>query len=286
MHTVTIGDYRCFQLSDGYFRLDGGAMFGVTPRTLWGKYYEYDDNNRIRLGLTSLIIAGRGMVLLVEGGAGQVFDGNEKLAAIYHMESVNLLEAEMEAAGFTAADVNTVVYTHLHWDHAGAACSKHEGVYRPRFPGAGYIVQKHEWEEAVSGSAESRGSYIPESLLPLETAGQLRIIDGDYSINEDIRLMVTGGHTRGHQVLILESGGKSLIYWGDLIPTPQHVHLPNIMAYDRYPVDTYRMKERLLKKAVAGNSIAVFPHSLSTGFGIIRHDGRRYGFHAVEPSAV
>jgi len=283
MNEIAIGDYRCYQLCDGFFKLDGGAMFGVTPRALWGKFYEYDAENRIRLGCTSLIIAGGGMTLLVEGGMGQVFEGNEKLAAIYSLESANLLEKDMATAGFAPEDITAVVYTHLHWDHAGAACRKEGGHYAPRFPGARYIVQKAEWEEAVSGEAGSRASYIPESLLPLAEAGLLETVDGDYAVNEDIRLTVTGGHTRAHQVLTLESGGQSLVFWGDLIPTPKHVHLPHIMAYDRYPVDTFRMKEKLLKEAAAKGSVAVFPHSLTTEFGVIRHDGRRYAVHPVAP---
>jgi glyoxylase-like metal-dependent hydrolase (beta-lactamase superfamily II) len=276
MH-IRVGDYDCWSLSDGSFRLDGGAMFGVVPKVMWNRISEADADNRIRLGLTSLLIAGRGMTMLIEGGVGDVFDRDEKLKRIYAVESCNLLEEGLRAAGFSPGDVTTVTYSHLHWDHAGPACRiGADGRYVPRFPNARYLVQKGEWEAALSGDPLTAPSYIPESLLPLAAAGQLDIICGDHRVNEDVGLYVTGGHTESHMVVTLSSRGERLIFWGDIIPTAGHINLPFIMAYDRFPVDTHRVKKEWLEKPCRDNYLSAFPHDIGLGFGSIGYDGRKY----------
>jgi len=277
MRHIRIGDYDCYSLSDGCFVLDGGAMFGIVPKNIWGGFYESDEENRIRLGLTSLLISGKGITLLIEGGIGQAFKNNEKLESLYGIEESDRLETELNEAGFTTDKINLVTYSHLHWDHAGPATKiDSRGNFIPRFPNARYLVQRGEWGIALSGDPATKASYLPETLTPLENAGQLDLIDGDYAVNEEIALKMTGGHTAHHMVLILKSKGDGIIFWGDLIPTSQHIHIPHIMAYDRYPLDTHRMKSELLQMTCAENMISAFPHDLELGFGKIGYNGKKY----------
>lgn len=277
MKHLKIGDYDCYSLMDGRFRLDGGAMFGVVPKTIWNGLFPADENNRILLACSPLLVAGKGMVLLIEGGVGQAFRNDEKLLDIYAIESCGLMEDGLREAGFTAGDITHAVYTHLHWDHAGNACRMvASGDFVPRFPAARYIVQKGEWETAVSGRPSNRGSYLPETLTPLATSGHLDLIDGDYCLNEDISLRITGGHTEFHQVVMLRSAGQGLIYWGDLIPTSKHIHIPHIMAYDRFPARTYASKEQLLDETSTGGYFSAFAHDPDPGFGRIEFNGRKY----------
>ena len=274
---VRVGEYDCYSLPDGFFRLDGGAMFGVAPKALWGRFYEADADNRIRLACRALLVAGKGIALLVEGGAGDVFDGNEKLMRSYAIESTNRLDSALGAIGYAPGDITHAVFSHLHWDHAGTACRRErDGRFVPRFPKARYVVQRGEWDAALSKDPLTAPSYIPEALVPVRESGQLDCIDGDGRINDDIRLVVTGGHTENHMALMLESGGERLVFWGDIIPTSHHIHLPLIMAYDRFPVDTYRVKERLLADACRENAVSAFPHDCEVGFGRISFDGKRY----------
>lgn len=274
---VRVGDYDCHSLADGYFRLDGGAMFGVAPKTLWSRFYEADADNRIRLACRALLVVGRGITLLVEGGVGDVFDGNEKLKRSYAIESTNLLESALGDVGYSVGDITHVTFSHLHWDHAGTACRLDpSNGFVPRFPRARYLVQRGEWEAAISEDPLTAPSYAPAALVPLRESGHLELIDGDSDINGDIRLVVTGGHTESHMALLLRSRGELLIFWGDIIPTARHVHLPLIMAYDRFPVDTYRAKARLLDAACRENVISAFPHDCDHGFGRVAFDGKRY----------
>jgi len=268
---------------DGFFRLDGGSMFGVVPKKLWDSFYPADDDNRIRLGLTSLLFAGDGMVLLVEGGIGDAFRNDGKLHGIYGIEETGGLERGLADAGYRPDEITHVVYTHLHWDHAGNACRVAEnGKFVPRFPNARYMVQAGEWRQAVSGVGATRASYLPETLLPLEKHGNLELIEGDFRLGDAVTLRVTGGHTAFHQVVIIQAGGAGVIFWGDLIPTPHHAHLPHIMAYDRYPLDTYSRKGELLSETCGAGFLSAFPHGLDRQFGRIMFDGKRYRFTAGE----
>ena len=276
MRHIKIGRYDCFSLTDSFFRLDGGAMFGIVPKTIWNGFYDCDEKSRIRLACTPLLIAGNGMVLLIEGGIGQVFKGNTKLEEIYAIERTDLLEEDLERTGYSPADITIVTCSHLHWDHSGTCCKFEDGRYVSRFPNAKYIFQKGEWETAMSVDPFTRASYIPESLEPIWRSGQLALIEGDYEINGEIRLIRSGGHTPHHQIFVLESDGEGLIFWGDIIPTSSHIHIPHIMAYDLNPAETYSFKERYLLSACGKNYISAFPHDTNLGFGKIRFDGKKY----------
>ncbi len=279
----TIGRFECRILLDGFFRLDGGAMFGVVPKRIWNAFYPSDDHNRIRLGLTSLLVKGEGMLLLVEGGIGEAFGHDEKLRKIYGIEKTGGLEADLADAGYLPEDVTHVVYTHLHWDHAGNACRiDDKGTFTARFPKARYFAQAGEWRQALSGSGSTRASYLPEILAPLEECGNLELIEGDYQVNDAVTLKLTGGHTAHHQAVIVRDGGAGVIFWGDLIPTPHHVHIPHIMAYDRFPQDTFYRKEELLEDTVKAGFFSAFPHGLDRSFGRIVFDGARYSSSAEE----
>ncbi|MCK4395117.1 MBL fold metallo-hydrolase [candidate division WOR-3 bacterium] len=260
MENITkIGNFECIPLSDGKFWLDGGAMFGVIPKVFWQKTNPSDEKNRILLGLHPLLIKHPEINMLIDTGIGDKFD--EKFKGIYVVDKSETIEASLEMYGLKTTDIDYVVITHLHFDHAGGSTyysKKGEAV--PKFPNATYIIQKKEWDAALKPNPRSGASYLKENFMPLESHNQLRLIDGEVEIFPNVRCIHTGGHTEGHQIVIIEDDDSGAIYWADLIPTTSHIRIPYIMGYDLFPLDVFREKERFIKRAVEKGWISFFEH--------------------------
>ena len=238
---MNINGIDVYLVSDGSFRLDGGAMFGVVPRLLWEKRMSPDDKNRIKMGLWCLLIKANNKNILINTGIGDKF--NSRYQDIFEVQHPPSLISSLAEYAVKPADIDVVILTHLHFDHCGGNTSqlrntKGELQVVPTFPKARYIVQKTEWEKAVNPNERTRASYIKDNLIPIKEANQMELIDGDKEILPGISVRVTGGHTRGHQIVFIESGNKKAVYWSDLIPTTAHVDLPYIMSYDLYPEET------------------------------------------------
>ena len=257
---MQIGKFQVDIAWDGYFKLDGGAMFGVVPKPLWSKIDPADDRNRILLSLNPMVVRFDDEIFLVETGMGNKWD--EKNSEILGLDrSVNLIKSLGEM-GISKEDINGVILTHLHFDHVGGAVEKTgNGELRPAFPNAKYFIQRDEWNFAVSPNERTKASYIPENTLPLEEHGRVQFLHGDEEIVSGISVEVTGGHTPYHQIVILDSGGKKVCYIGDIIPTGSHIKLPYIMGYDTNPLDTLAAKKKLISRALEENWLIVFPHS-------------------------
>jgi glyoxylase-like metal-dependent hydrolase (beta-lactamase superfamily II) len=270
---VTFGDFELTPLVEGWFRLDGGAMFGVVPKPLWERRAPADDRNRIRLGLRPLLIRGHGRTILVDAGIGGKMDARS--ADIYGIERVRDLDRALEEADAPPREVDTVLATHLHFDHAGGFTRGSGGHLAPAFPAARYLVRRGEWEDAVHPHERNRASYLPDNFLPLESAGVLDFLEDDGEVVPGVRVVRTGGHTMHHQIALIESRGRTAVFAADLLPTRAHVDLAWIMGYDLYPMDTLAFKRRFLGDAIRHEYLIFFEHDPDIAAGVIREKGGR-----------
>lgn len=255
---MKLGNLELNPVSDGLFKLDGGAMFGIVPKPLWIKRIKSDSANRIVLGLNALLIRTPQQNILVNTGIGDKYD--EKMRKIYEIKHPPSLAASLDQHGLKPQDINMVILTHLHFDHCGGNTVIKDGKTVPTFPKAVYVIQKGEWESATNPTERTSGSYIKENFLPLKEHGLLKIIEGDEDVVPGIKVKLTGGHTKYHQVVLIESGGKKAIYWSDLIPTTAHIDLPYIMGYDLDPQETLKAKKELLEQAVNEKWLCFWEH--------------------------
>jgi len=277
---MTFGEFELIPLLDGYIRLDGGAMFGVVPKTLWAKRIPADDRNRITMGMRPLLIRPpRGPLTIVDAGAGDKMDAKSR--EIYGLDRAENLDVTMARAGVRSEDVELVIASHLHFDHAGGfTVRRADGTLVPRFPNARYVINRGEWDDATHPHERNRASYFAENYLPLLDAGVAEFVDGDAEVIPGIRFRRTGGHTRWHQVITIESGGRTAVFTADLMPTTAHVDVPWIMAYDLYPMETLEFKRAFVKEAIEREYLIFFEHDPQTAAGFIRQDGSRL---TVEP---
>jgi glyoxylase-like metal-dependent hydrolase (beta-lactamase superfamily II) len=279
---LTVGEFEIIRLVDGTFLVDGGAMFGVVPRTLWEKRAAPDRGNRIALALNCYVIKGVGSTILVETGVGP--DVERRYADFYSFRREPGLLRLLEVLGVRADDVDVVVNSHLHFDHCGGNTLRAgDKEWAPAFPRARYVVQRGEWEQALHPVERDRPSYIPGRLKTLEKSGALDLVEGNAVIRAGIEAVLVPGHTAFHQGLKVTSGGRTFFYFGDTVPTAAHIDLSSIMSYDLFPVETFNNKKRLYEQAVAEGWSIAFSHDLRHAFGTIRREGRRYGFLPLVP---
>ena len=277
---LTLGSFPINGLRDGFFRLDGGAMFGVVPKTLWERIYPADDKNRIRLGLNSLLVQSGDFNLIIDTGIGSHFDS--KLSGLYTVDNEPGLIAALEKVGLKPEDIDIVINTHLHFDHCGGNTIVSEGRdILPAFPRARYIIQKGEWESALRPNARDRASYLEQYFVPLKERGQLQLVEGDTEISEGLEVVLASGHTAHHQCVKIESEGQTLFFLGDMVPTSGHVGLPYIMSYDLFPLETMKNKERFYQQAIEEDWTVAFNHDPEYFFGKITQKNRKYGFQPL-----
>ena len=270
---VRLGDLELVPLFDGFFRLDGGAMFGVVPKPLWEKRAPADDRNRIALGLRPLLVRGA-RTMIVDAGIGGKMD--DKSVFIYGIDRTRHLEHSLRDAGCTPEDIEIVLATHLHFDHAGGFTARDaSGAVVPAFPRARYVVRTAEWEDATHPHERNRASYLQDDFVPLRAAGMLDLVDGDEEIMPGVRVRWTGGHARSHQVIMLESGGKTAVFPADMIPTTAHVDEPWIMGYDLYPMETLAFKRAFVREAIDREYLIFFEHDPRIAAGYIREKDRK-----------
>jgi glyoxylase-like metal-dependent hydrolase (beta-lactamase superfamily II) len=269
-----VGDASVTVLHDGTIALDGGAMFGVVPRVVWEKRDPPDERNRVTLGLNVALIESGGQRVLVDTGMGERW--SEKEVRMYRIDRSTTLVGGLRARGLGPEDIDVVVNTHLHFDHAGGNTRAEGGRVVPAFPRARYIVQRGEWDDATHPHERSRASYRADDFVPVAEAGQLDLIDGEAEVAPGVRAVRVGGHTTHHQMVVVESGGETLVVPTDLLPTASHLPLPFVMGYDLFPVATLEAKRKLLDAAVAGGWRILFYHDPRTPVGRVRRDGEAY----------
>ena len=279
---MKFGDFQINIIEDGYFRLDGGAMYGVVPKNLWSKVEKVDEQNRILMCCNLLLVRTGKETLLIETGIGEKYA--EKFNRIYGVDMPRGMIPGLKKLGLQPEDITHVVNTHLHFDHCGGNTGLNENREAvPTFPNAQYVMNRLEWEDAINPNSRSGASYLPDNLLPLRDAGLIRLTDGDEEIIPGIRVKVTGGHTRGHQIVYITSAGKTAVYLSDLIPLTAQIRANWVMAYDLYPVETVEYKEKFIKEAYDNNYLLFFEHSphIKAGYLTLDEEGR-YKLEKVE----
>ncbi len=270
---MIFGDFELLPLSDGSFRLDGGAMFGVVPKPLWERRAPADEKNRIRLGMRPLLVRSAAKTLIIDAGVGGKMD--EKSTGIYAIDRSHNLDHALAAHSLTKASIDIVLASHLHFDHAGGFTEATGGAVVPAFPNARYVVRTGEWEDATHPHERNRASYFQENFAPLAEAKVLDLVPGDAEILPGVRVVRTGGHTMHHQIVTIASGGRTAVFAADLIPTTAHVDVPWIMGYDLYPMDTLAFKRTFVREAVAREYLIFFEHDPDIAAGYIRESNGR-----------
>lgn len=277
---MKFGEWDVRVVSGGTFRLDGGGMFGTVPRVVWQKVCPPDDENLILMATNCLLIRGRGRTILVDNGNGD--KETDAFMARFKFEGRGVLDRSLAAEGVRPADVDLALLTHLHFDHAGGSTRfDGEGKAVPSFPNAHYAVQARDLENARSGFIRERASYLPYNWEPLQEAGILDLLDGPGELLPGISVRTVPGHTPGLQAVVVEGGGRRLIYLADLIPTSHHVQPAWVMGYDLDVVTCVAERQRLLEEVTGTDTVLVFEHDPVVKAGTVSRDAK--GKYQVTP---
>jgi glyoxylase-like metal-dependent hydrolase (beta-lactamase superfamily II) len=261
----TLGDFELTIVSDGAYFLDAGSMFGVVPKSLWGKKVQANERNLMVMGENSVLIRTGKKNVLVETGIGNKL--GEKLKAIYE-PGEKLLE-NLSAVGLAPEDIHVVINSHLHFDHCGWNTVYRDGKAVATFPNAKYYAQRGEWEHGRRQLERDRVSYISDNYDPLVDSGQMQLLNGDAEILPGISVRLYPGHTKYMQAIMIESGGKTACYISDLIPTTAHLDLTWVMSYDVYPLETIESRKRFYARAVPEKWLTIFTHDHYTPWGYL-----------------
>ena len=269
---MKVGKVDVRVISDGQVRLDGGSLFGVVPRTLWRTLVAIDRKNRATIGLNCLLVRTGDKNILVDTGVGAKHPARRR--ALFAMAAGHLMQG-LKQHGLEASDIDVVVLTHLHFDHAGGATQLVNGKLVPTFPKARYIVQQRDWAEATYTNDRTRPAYFADDFLPLEQHGVLELVDGEADIAPNVRVRRTGGHTAGHQMVLVHSEGEYLACLGDVFPTHHHLRPHWVTAWDGYPMDTVAAKRDVLTQAERENWRLMFGHGTQQLAGqLVRKDSQ------------
>lgn len=249
---------QLYSIETGFFKLDGGAMFGVVPKTIWSKSYPADENNLIAMNMRCLLVVHGDRRILINNGMGN--KNKEKNTFYFHLDdSIVNLDGSLKKHGFTKADITDVFLTHLHFDHCGGSVDEDSGGNLfPAFPNAVYHVSRQQWEWAINPNKREKPSYPPENLLPLRD--RLNLFDEDGELFSGFRYRIFNGHTSGQAIPFIDFIGKTVVFTSDALPTSAHLPLPYIMSYDIQPLLTLDEKESLLSEAVENEYILFFEH--------------------------
>ena len=277
---MKLGAFDIYPVSDGRFRLDGGAMFGVVPKVLWEKCCPSDEFNRIPLSLTALLIRANGKNILVDTGLGPKEDG--RFQRMFAVERTPTILESLKRLDLGPDDIDLVINTHLHFDHAGGNTMRENGNVRPVFSKARYVIQRGEFEDAFRANERTKASYRSDNFTPIDHIKQWEFLHGDTEIVPGVTAVVTAGHTRYHQSVKIESEGQVAFFLGDLIPTVSHLPLPYIMGYDLFPIQTLETKRWVLDRAFEERWLLLFEHDPAVQAGYVRKDqDGKYFLHEV-----
>ncbi len=248
-------------------------MFGIVPRTMWEKKMRPDGRHRLKFACNSLLVRANGTNILVETGNGTKWDA--KLRGIYSFPDDDPLTDSLATAGVKPDEIDVVINTHLHFDHAGGNTRFVDGRTVPAFPNAKYVVQRAELEHALKPTERDRASYYPQDFVPVTEAGKWELVEGDVDVLPGISVVKIPGHNLQIQGIQIRGGGKKLMYVSDLLPTRHHLPLPWIIAYDLYPLTTLETKRKWLAEFVKDGWIVVFGHDPDVAAGMLHEqDGK------------
>lgn len=243
----------------GEYKLDGGAIFGVVPKSLWSKVYPADENNLCDLSMRCLLLADGDRRILIDTGIGSKQD--EKFNAIHHHRGMQQLLLSLSQAGFRPEDITDVLFTHLHFDHCGGAVKKDEGD-RPVhvFPLAQYWVSEAQWNLAMNPNPREKASFLKENILPLQDSGRLNLVKEEGSLFPGVDIRFFYGHTSGLMVPFIRNNDRTLVYTADLLPFAAHMPLAWVCGYDTQPLVSMQEKESFLMEAFEKHYMLYFEH--------------------------
>ncbi|WP_462222095.1 MBL fold metallo-hydrolase [Ferruginibacter sp.] len=266
---------KLYSINTGYFQLDGGAMFGVVPKSIWNKLNPADENNMCSWALRCLLIEDEGKLILVDTGMGNKQDA--KFFGHYYLHGDDTLEKSLALHGFTPADITDVFLTHLHFDHCGGAIVREGDTLVPAFKNATYWSNERHWQWATQPNEREKASFLKENILPIEQSGQLKMVDSNKlivdsksdsapvmchptSILSNLSFYIVNGHTGAMMLPKINYNGKTIVYMADLLPSVAHIPLPYVMGYDMFPLTTLNEKKAFLTEALANDYILFFEH--------------------------
>jgi glyoxylase-like metal-dependent hydrolase (beta-lactamase superfamily II) len=258
---------KLYSINTGYFKLDGGAMFGVVPKSIWNKLNPADENNLSPWALRCLLIEDGNQLILVDNGNGTKQD--EKFFSYYYLHGDDTLEKSLARYGFTKDDITDVILTHLHFDHCGGSIDKVNNKLVPAFKNAVYWSNKKHWEWAVHPNDREKASFLKENILPIQDSGQLKFVEvneakedrlGTTLFNSTISLRFVNGHTESMMLPQINYNGNTVVFMADLLPSAAHIPIPYVMAYDMFPLTTINEKKSFLKEAIENDYVLFFEH--------------------------
>jgi len=258
---------KLYSINTGYFKLDGGAMFGVVPKSIWNKINPADENNLCSWALRCLLIEDGNKLILIDTGIGNKQDA--KFFGHYYLHGDDTLEKSLAKHGFSKKEITDVILTHLHFDHCGGAIDKINGKLVATFENATYWSNEEHWEWAVNPNDREKASFLKENILPIKESGKLKLVEvaegknnrpGKISFNDTISLRFVNGHTRSMMLPQIKYKDKTIVYMADLLPSHGHIPIPYVMAYDMFPLTTINEKKSFLKEALDNDYILFFEH--------------------------
>lgn len=256
-----------YTINTGFFKLDGGAMFGVVPKTIWNKINPADENNLCSWALRCLLIEDGNRLILVDNGNGDKQDA--KFFSHYYLHGDDTLNKSLAAHGFSPDDITDVFLTHLHFDHCGGSIRRLGDRLVPTFKNATYWSNKEHWDWAVYPNEREKASFLKENILPIEESGQLKFIEvsgvqdgklGSTSFAPNIDVRFVSGHTESMMLPQITYGDKTIVFMADLLPSAGHIPIPYVMGYDMFPLTTIHEKKSFLKEALEGDYVLFFEH--------------------------
>lgn len=264
-----------------YFRSDGGAMMGVVPKTIWSKFVDSDEHNRVNFALRTLVVKSGNRVILVDNGIGTKQDPD--FMQFLMVNGGEGLTQGLIRRGIQPEEITDMVLTHLHFDHCGGGiCRDETGRLKPLFPNARYWVSRQQWENALHPNPREADAYFPENLLPMEESGVLRLIDGEQLLCEGVEFRLAQGHTPGQIIPVFHAPGQTYVYGADLIPTHMHIPVKYNMAYDLEVLKTMEEKAMLLNEIVDKNWILIFEHDAQYTACTVKRTPRGFRMHKPE----
>jgi glyoxylase-like metal-dependent hydrolase (beta-lactamase superfamily II) len=257
---------KLYSINAGYFKLDGGAMFGVVPKSIWNKLNPADENNMCSWALRCLLIEDEGKLILIDTGMGDKQDA--KFFGHYYLHGGDTLDKSLAKHGFTAADITDVFLTHLHFDHCGGAIIKEGDKLVPAFKNATYWSNKNHWDWAIHPNDREKASFLKDNIIPIQESGRLQFIDAPDTVDKTFTTPIANnffvkaayGHTSAMMLPLIKYNGKTIVYMADLLPSVGHIPLPYVMGYDMFPLTTLNEKKAFFTEALANDYILFFEH--------------------------
>jgi glyoxylase-like metal-dependent hydrolase (beta-lactamase superfamily II) len=251
---------KIHKIETGFFKLDGGAMFGVVPKVIWNKTNPADENNLCNWAMRCLLIEDDDRLILVDTGIGVKQD--EKFLSHYYLHGDDNLDQSIINAGFSKDDITDVFLTHLHFDHCGGAIIKEDGILKPAFKNATYWSNQKHWDWAMNPNQREKASFLKENIVPIQESGQLKFIPNEdgFQFSTNVKVRFAYGHTEAMMLPQINFNGQTLVYMADLLPSVGHIPLPFVMSYDMFPMKTLDEKAAFLKEAEEKNYILILEH--------------------------